>query len=107
MGIRIQDDPEPLRNIFIRSDQYSFIREGVPSLAFKVGYEKGSPEERMAKTWLTERYHAPSDDIDQPVDKACAAKFNQVVLELAKAVANRSQRPRWNADSFFRWFSPE
>jgi Zn-dependent M28 family amino/carboxypeptidase len=105
LGVAIQDDPEPQRNVFIRSDQYSFIREGVPSLAFKVGYEKGSPEEQIAKTWLKERYHAPSDDVHQPVDKACAAKFSQVVLELAKAVAGRTERPRWNQDSFFRRFS--
>ncbi len=105
MGVGIQDDPEPLRNVFIRSDQYSFIREGVPSLAFKVGYTKGSPEEKIAKTWLKERYHAPSDDIHQPVDKACAAKFNAVVLEMAKTVADRPERPRWNTDSFFRRFS--
>ena len=104
LGVAIQEDQEPQRNVFIRSDQYSFIREGVPSLAFKVGYTKGSPEEQIAKTWLKERYHAPSDDIHQPVDKACAAKFNQVVLELAKAVANRAERPKWNSDSFFRRF---
>ena len=105
LGVGIQEDQEPQRNIFIRSDQYSFIREGVPSLAFKVGYTKGSPEERIAKAWLKERYHAPSDDIHQPVDKACAAKFNQVVMELAKVVANQPERPRWNPDSFFRRFT--
>jgi Zn-dependent M28 family amino/carboxypeptidase len=105
LGVGVQDDPEPQRNVFIRSDQYSFIKEGVPSLAFKVGYQKGSPEEQIAKTWLKERYHAPSDDIYQPVDKACAAKFNQVVMEMAKAVANLTERPSWNADSFFRRFS--
>ena len=104
MGVTIQDDQEPERNIFIRSDQYSFIRRGVPSLAFKVGYAKGSAEETIAKTWLKERYHAPSDDVHQPVDKACAAKFNEVVMELAKVVANREQRPRWKAASFFRRF---
>jgi Zn-dependent M28 family amino/carboxypeptidase len=105
LGVTVQEDQEPQRNVFIRSDQYSFIKEGVPSLAFKVGYAKGSPEEQIAKTWLKERYHAPSDDVNQPVDKACAAKFNQVVMELAKVVANRTERPRWNADSFFRRFS--
>ena len=36
----MQADPEPLRNIFIRSDQYSFIRDGIPSVAMKVGYEQ-------------------------------------------------------------------
>ena len=105
MGIRIQADQEPQRNIFIRSDQYSFIKQGVPSLMFKVGYEKGSPEETIAKKWLTERYHAPSDDVHQPVDLKAAADFDAVVMALAEAVANQSERPRWNNDSFFRRFA--
>ena len=45
LGVAPQADLEPKRNIFIRSDQYSFIRRGIPSLALKVGYDKGSPEE--------------------------------------------------------------
>ena len=57
--IEIQGDLEPDRNLFIRSDQYNFIRAGVPALAFKFGYIKGSPEEKMHKDWLTNRYHAP------------------------------------------------
>ena len=68
LGVEVQPDPEPLRNSFVRSDQYSFIRQGVPSLAMSVGAAKGSPEAALKKTWLTERYHAPSDDLNQPVD---------------------------------------
>ena len=105
MGIRVQSDPEPQRNIFIRSDQYNFIRHGVPSLMLAVGYDKGSPEAAIAKQWLTERYHAPSDDIHQPVDLKAAADFNKVVLKLAEAVANQDARPKWNSDSFFRRFA--
>ena len=30
LGYRVQPDPEPLRNLFIRSDQYSFIKQGIP-----------------------------------------------------------------------------
>ena len=67
----MQDDPEPQRNVFIRSDQYSFIRDGVPSL-MKVGSKPGSKEEQIHKTWLTNRYHAPSDDLNQPVDLKAA-----------------------------------
>ncbi|HVN03354.1 MAG TPA: M28 family metallopeptidase [Bryobacteraceae bacterium] len=104
-GVRIQDDQEPERNIFIRSDQYSFIRHGVPALAFKVGYEKGSPEEKIAKAWLKERYHAPSDDLKQPVDLECAARFNSLIRAVAEAVADQSPRPHWNATSFFRRFA--
>jgi hypothetical protein len=106
LGIRIQPDPEPLRNIFIRSDQYSFIRRGIPSLTMKVGYEPGSPEEKIAKTWLAERYHAPSDDLNQPVDKTAAGKFDRLVASLLMRVADDKQRPAWRADSFFRRFKP-
>jgi Zn-dependent M28 family amino/carboxypeptidase len=105
MGIQIQPDQEPQRNIFIRSDQYSFIRQGVPSLFFKVGWEKGSPEEATARQWLKERYHAPSDDVHQPVDLQAAADFDKVMLALAEAVANQTERPKWNPDSFFRRFA--
>ncbi len=104
-GIRIQDDLEPERNIFIRSDQYSFIRRGIPALAMKVAYEKGSPEEKIAKTWLKERYHAPADDAKQPVDLECAGRFNDLLRALAEAVANRPERPHWYPASFFRRFA--
>jgi len=104
-GIEVQSDQEPQRNAFIRSDQYSFIRQGVPALAFKVGYKKGTPEETTAKKWLTERYHAPSDDIHQPVDLKAAADFDSVLMALAEAVANEPERPKWNGGSFFRRFA--
>jgi hypothetical protein len=104
-GIVVQADKEPDRNLFIRSDQYSFIRQGVPALAFKFGYQDGSPEEATAKNWLKERYHAPSDDLNQPVDKAAAAQFNRILLDLGMRVANAKDRPKWNPDSFFRRFA--
>jgi Zn-dependent M28 family amino/carboxypeptidase len=104
-GIKIQGDLEPDRNLFIRSDQYNFIRAGVPSIYFKVGYEPGSPEAATVKKWLTERYHAPSDDTHQPVDLGAAAEYNKVVILLADAIADRADRPRWNSDSFFRRYA--
>jgi hypothetical protein len=103
-GVEVQPDPEPLRNIFIRSDQYSFIRQGIPSIAMKVGFTSGSPDAEMAKKWLTERYHAPSDDLNQPVDLIAAGKFEDIVQSLTVRVANDPQRPEWKGDSFFRRF---
>ncbi len=91
MGVVPQRDPEPFRNVFIRSDQYSFIRRGVPALAFKVGFDRGSPEERVQKTWLTERYHAPSDDVAQPVDKQAAGQFDVLVARVLERIANRDE----------------
>jgi Zn-dependent M28 family amino/carboxypeptidase len=105
MGIKTQPDPEPERNIFIRSDQYSFVRVGIPSVMVDFGNEKGSPEAAIEKKWLTERYHAPSDDLDQPVDKPAAAKFNVLVEELIERIANADARPAWKPNSFFRRYA--
>lgn len=103
--VEVQPDPEPLRNLFIRSDQYSFIKQGVPSLAMKVGYTKGSPEETTATKWLHERYHAPSDDLNQPVDLAAAGKFEDIVADIALRVADDPKPPAWNSGSFFERFA--
>jgi hypothetical protein len=104
LGVEVQPDPEPLRNAFVRSDQYSFIREGIPSLSMSVGSVKGSPEAATQKKWLTERYHAPSDDINQPVDLAAAGKYEDVMAALAMKVADAPKAPQWKSDSFFRRF---
>ena len=105
IGVEVQDDPAPERNVFIRSDQYNFIRKGIPALKIDNGYRKGSKEEQIEKAWLTQRYHAPSDDLKQPVDLQAAAAYNRLILELAMAVANDNARPRWTSDSFFRRFA--
>ena len=104
MGVEVQADPKPERNRFIRSDQYSFIREGIPALAFKFGYRKGSKEERLHKEWFAKRYHAPGDDLSQPVDREGAARFVSLLADLTSRVADAPERPSWNEDSFFRRF---
>ena len=105
LGIEVYSDPEPERNAFVRSDQYSFIRTGVPSISLKVGFTKESPEHETVKRWRTERYHAPSDDLAQPLDRQAAEDFNKVYVALVETVANRPTRPAWNKDSFFRRFA--
>ncbi|HLF85056.1 MAG TPA: M20/M25/M40 family metallo-hydrolase, partial [Blastocatellia bacterium] len=68
IGVEVLSDPEPERRAFVRSDQYSFIRQGVPAISLKVGFVKDSPEHEIVKRWRRERYHAPSDDLQQPID---------------------------------------
>jgi len=102
LGVRPIPDPEPLRNLFIRSDQYNFIRHGIPSIKFDVGFEPATPEAQISKDWLTRRYHAPSDDTGQPVDLGAAALYEEIVRRLLVEVANDGARPRWHPDSFFR-----
>jgi hypothetical protein len=104
-GVEVQADKEPQLNRFIGSDQYSFIRKGIPALTFKFGYVPGTPEEKIFKDWYAERYHAPSDDLEQPVDLAGAAQFNAILEDLALRVADADRRPEWKPDSFFRRFA--
>src|SRR5207244_13472862 len=104
-GVTVQADPEPQRNRFVRSDQYSFIKFGIPALAMKVGYEPNSPQAAIAAKWTAERYHAPSDDLNQPVDRTAAAKYVDIVTTLAVRVAARIDRPKWNDASFFKRFA--
>ena len=94
-------DPEPEQVRFIRSDQYSFIRRGIPALAFKAGYTKDSPEMKTVSEWLTNRYHKPSDDLDQPVNLQTAAEFDAMYFDIVRAVANRQTRPAWYSQSVF------
>jgi Zn-dependent M28 family amino/carboxypeptidase len=104
-GVKAVLDPEPLRNLFVRSDQYNFIRHGIPSVIMDVFYEANSPEAQTFKDWLTQRYHAPSDDTDQPVDLHAAALYEQIVRRLLVDTANDAQRPQWKADSFFKRYA--
>jgi Zn-dependent M28 family amino/carboxypeptidase len=102
-GLVMAPDPLPDRNVFIRTDQFSFVREGIPSLAFKFGFAKDTPEFQIEHQWRATRYHAPSDDLAQPgVFKEEAAKLDDFVAALALRVANADSRPEWLATSVFK-----
>lgn len=102
--IIIAGDPEPDRNSFIRTDQYSFVQAGVPALAMKFGWEFGSPEYKAWRGWLAERYHSTADDLSQPVDLVAAAQFNSFYADLVREVANDPAAPHYLESSFFHRF---
>jgi len=105
-GIGVQPDPQPLRNRFIRSDQYSFIRVGIPALATKVGFEANSPEAELDKQWTASRYHAVGDDLSQPVDLGAVGQYEFVIRRLAVRIANRAEAPKWRETSVFSQIAP-
>jgi hypothetical protein len=89
------------RNVFTRTDQFSFVREGIPALAFKFGFARDTPEFAMEHDWRANRYHAPSDDPQQPVLPEEAVKLDGFVATVALRIANAVGRPKWLADSIF------
>ena len=62
-------------------------------------------EAAIAAKWTAERYHAPSDDLKQPIDLSAGGAYVDVVRRLAVRIANRTDRPRWNDASFFKRFA--
>jgi len=105
MGLPVVPDPFPERNSFIRSDQYSFIEEGIPALAFKFGFAAGTPEAATEAAWRRNIYHSPQDDIAQPVFADDEIRLHDFIAALALRIANADARPAWNDDSFFRRFA--
>ena len=105
VGISLSPDPAPEQVLFVRSDQYSFVKQGVPSVFTVVGFKSDDaaikPREIWA-AWEAERYHQPQDDMQQPGlrfgEAVTFAKFNFV---LGYLVAQEAKRPAWNPDSFF------
>lgn len=101
--LQMAPDALPDRNVFIRTDQFSFVREGIPSLAFKFGFAKDTPEFAIEHEWRATRYHAPSDDLQQPgVLKDEAARLDTYAAALAARVANADSRPQWLSGSVFK-----
>ncbi|MGH9503862.1 MAG: M28 family metallopeptidase [Terriglobales bacterium] len=108
MGLTVSPDPVPEEVYFIRSDQYSFILEGIPSLYIGEGLETVNPEldgKKMQFDWETERYHQPSDDMNQPFDFNATVKCTRVDLAVGYEVAQQTERPHWNPGDFFGKFA--
>ncbi|MEN8778329.1 MAG: M28 family metallopeptidase, partial [Glaciecola sp.] len=103
-GIALTDDPWPEMNLFTRSDHYSFVKQGIPSIFLVTGITSNDPKddaENMLMNFLKTHYHSPSDDLYQPFNWTAAYNFTQVNFAIGLEVGNAAQRPMWNADSFF------
>jgi len=103
-GLAYTADPRPELVRFIRSDQFSFVRRGVPGLNLKPGTRSSDPAfdgPAMHDAYLKEHYHQPSDDLELPFSQEGSERFARVALLLGMEVANGEQRPHWNTDDFF------
>jgi len=104
LGLKVSPDPEPDQNYFVRADQYSFVRQGVPSVLIGEGEEAKDPKfnaKKFYEEWIATRYHAPSDDMSQPLDLAAAVEFMQVDFLFGYDIAQDPRRPMWKPGDFF------
>jgi hypothetical protein len=104
LGIQISPDPTPEQVVFVRSDHYSFIKQGIPALFIKGGFQTGDPTldgAKIQREWRADVYHTPLDNIDQSFDYGAAARHVQTNFLIGYLVANQPQRPTWNKGDFF------
>jgi len=105
LHLAVSPDPAPDKVEFVRSDQYSFVRQGVPSLALMPGFKSDDPAihpDAILEKWEDTRYHQPSDDMEQPgLDFDSAASFSRMVFLCGYLVTEMPQRPVWNKGDFF------
>ena len=99
LGIDVQIDPEPERNLLRRADNWPFIEAGIPATGFVFGYRPGSDSEQRYRHWYQVQYHRPQDDLTQPMNWKAATKFNRFFYDLVSAVANADAPPGWEAGS--------
>ena len=99
-GLGLVPDPMPEEVVFVRSDQYSFVREGVPSIFLNPG--PGAPEtQAKVMDFLKNHYHRPSDQSDLAIDWDAAAAFTAIQVDIVRRIADADARPTWNSGDFF------
>lgn len=111
-NLSISPDPLPEQALFIRSDHYRFVEQGIPALFLMAGQTSSDPSLDGGKIWqryLRQHYHQPSDSIaDLTADFGKiyydeGARFSRVLLHLIDDLANTAERPKWQPDSFFKY----
>jgi Zn-dependent M28 family amino/carboxypeptidase len=103
-GLTVVPDPSPEEVRFVRSDQYSFVREGIPAIYIKDGQLSSDPEIDAAalfKQFMQRDYHMPSDQVDLPIHWPSFARLAQVNARIGLAIANDPVRPSWLPGDFF------
>ena len=101
LGFEVTPDPMPAEVIFVRSDQYEFVRRGIPAVFLVAGFKGHQPGMVSGETWLRDIYHTQKDDMSQHMDLESGVLFARANLLIGWDVANDDARPRWNEGDFF------
>lgn len=104
LGYTLSPDPMPEENIFVRSDQYSLVKQGVPAVYLMPGFTAADPGvngQQVFGGFLSAHYHRPSDDLSLPMDLAAVERFARANLAVARAIADDPVEPAWKPDNFF------
>ena len=104
LQLQVSPDPMPEQVNFIRADHYPFVRQGIPAITIGEGLQAKDPHldgRKFVENWIATRYHAPSDDMNQPLDFDATVEFMQISFLIGYDLAEQKARPSWKSDDFF------
>jgi Zn-dependent M28 family amino/carboxypeptidase len=104
LGIGLTADPFPEEVVFVRSDQYAFVRRGIPAVYLDGGIHSEVPEvdgRAQLDGFLRQHYHQPSDQLDLGIHFPTAARLATLNQRIGLRVGNAAERPSWNPGNFF------
>ncbi len=102
--LKVEPDPDPAEGRFVRSDQYNFVKVGIPALHIKYGYKYSNPSLNLAenvKIWREAHYHKPSDEISNGFVWSAGKTYSKVNFLISYLIANNPIKPTWNTGDFF------
>jgi hypothetical protein len=107
LGLQLRPESEPEQNVFIRSDQYNFVRAGIPAIFAAESpdvYTAAQREEARAER--KRRYHRPADEWNSKIDFGPAAALARFQFLVGLSVAQRGDgdRPRFASGDVFTTF---
>jgi Zn-dependent M28 family amino/carboxypeptidase len=104
MGLRVAPDPWPEEGMFVRSDHYRFVQQGIPAVFLVTGTTSTDPGEDGAQLWrdfLENRYPQVDDDLTQPIRYDVGAKFALLNYLVTREMADADHAPAWSENDFF------
>lgn len=106
-GRYVQNELEPEKGYFYRSDHFNFAKAGVPALYAEGGYDHWDKGKEYAMEfkdgYVKDRYHAPADEFD--ADEWNYDGFIQdaaIYFNIGNTLANSKEWPKWYKGSEFR-----
>jgi len=88
---------------FERSDHFSFVSAGIPSLFLFGGMDAVDPDingQKVYDKWEKKVYHSPFDDMNQNFSKEAFLQGIQVNFLISWFIANEMDEVMWKKESY-------